>query len=368
MKRFLLFTLLIPSIAFCQVKKSAAKKPVAKTASTANTKSIVKPANGYLIIGNISGYPDGTIVSLLNANSGAAESSSKVAKGKFSFTGSLPSPDFKVIVFNEKPPYLTIFLDNSLVTIAGKKEALETATVTGSAAHNEYVQFSDIVKPYEKIFSGEEMADSAIARSATASLISFIKKNPQSHISPLAIYRQFQLNMNNEQMELLYNGLDADSRNSSIGAYVAKQIAEAKKNPIGQPLADFSQIDTAGIPVSLSSLKGSYVLVDFWASWCGPCRQENPNVVNMYNKFKEKKFTVLGISLDKSKQAWIDAIRMDALTWTHVSDLQGWNNAVSQKFEIFSIPQNFLLDPEGKVIAKNLRGLALESKLNSLLK
>ena len=153
-----------------------------------------------------------------------------------------------------------------------------------------------------------------------------------------------------------------------MGQYIGKIIEDGKLNGAGTLLADFSQPDTSGVPVSLSSLRGNYVLVDFWASWCGPCRQENPNLVAAYNKYKSKKFTVLGVSLDKAKESWIDAIKMDGLTWTHISDLQGWSNAVAQQFQIFSIPQNFLLDPNGKVIGKNLRGAALEKKLEKVLR
>jgi peroxiredoxin len=153
-----------------------------------------------------------------------------------------------------------------------------------------------------------------------------------------------------------------------MGQYIAQQIAEGKVNGNGTLLPDFSQPDTSGKAVSLSSLRGNYVLVDFWASWCGPCRQENPNLVAAFNKYKGKKFTVLGVSLDKAKESWIDAIHMDGLNWTHISDLQGWQNSVAQQFQIFNIPQNFLLDPDGKVIGKNLRGPALERKLARVLK
>ena len=147
-----------------------------------------------------------------------------------------------------------------------------------------------------------------------------------------------------------------------------KKAQEPKIGDIGTVIPDFEQNDADGKPVNIKSFRGKYVLIDFWASWCGPCRGENPNVVTAYKKYSSKNFTVLGVSLDKSKDPWIQAINNDGLTWTHVSDLKGWTNAVAQKFGINSIPQNFLIDPNGVIIGKNLRGPDLDAKLESIIK
>ena len=136
----------------------------------------------------------------------------------------------------------------------------------------------------------------------------------------------------------------------------------------GTQAVDFTQNDTANNPVSLSSFKGKYVLVDFWASWCGPCRHENPAVVEAYNKYKEKNFTILSVSLDQNKDKWKQAIKADNLTWTHVSDLKYWQNEVAQLYHIQSIPANMLIDPSGKIIARDLRGAALYEMLGKMLK
>lgn len=159
-----------------------------------------------------------------------------------------------------------------------------------------------------------------------------------------------------------------ENPNSPHAKSLIGRVARIKGVMVGSAAPDITLSDTTGNAVALSSLRGKYVLLDFWASWCGPCRAENPNVVRMYNKFKDKGFTIYSVSLDKTKAEWQRAIRNDNLPWTHVSDLKFWQSAAAQQYGVQAIPATFLLDKEGKIIAKNLRGDALEQKLEEILK
>ncbi len=368
MKRIFLLIIILPIFAFAQKTKL---KPKTKT------KAIVKPVaavpdtalnGGFIINGDVKGFADGTTVSFLNGQTGAAENEVIISKEKFILKGKLSSPDFKILQFNKQPLYVTIFLDNSKVKLTATKETLDKVIVTGSPAHQGFLEFNNLLQPYQNAFNEALPYDSAITAKATELTYQFASTHASAFINPLAIYRYYQLTEDLIKADELYNQLPAEIKTTSMAIAVAQVIAQAKETALGYVLPEFTQADTSGIPVTLSSFRGKYVLIDFWASWCRPCRQENPNVVMAYNKFKDKNFTVLGISLDREKSSWVEAIKADGLTWTHLSDLKFWQNSVAQQFQIGSIPQNYLIDPDGKLIGKNLRGPALERKLLKILK
>lgn len=370
MRKFFLLLTIFPILSFAQSKNTSSNsKTKTRTTHQAKTVSADLPdADHFLISGTISGLPDGTVIALLNGNSGAQEASSILANGAFKFSGAAAVPDFKLISVNMQPPYITLFIDNSNVKIKAKKDSLQAAVITGSASQKDFESFTKISSPYSGIFTGEMEPNENLIQEGNIAFNSFISSHPNAYITPLAVIRNYQLTGNEMQLDEQFHAMKPLLQQTEVGQYVANQVAENAKHPIGKPLANFTQSDTAGLPVQLSSLKGKYVLVDFWASWCRPCRMENPNVVSAYNQYKDKNFTVLGISLDQAKPAWLDAIKMDNLTWTQVSDLKGWGNAVAAQFDIRSIPQNFLLDPNGVLIGKNLRGSALTKKLESIMK
>ncbi|WP_257667306.1 TlpA family protein disulfide reductase [Parapedobacter tibetensis] len=215
--------------------------------------------------------------------------------------------------------------------------------------------------------AGRSLTKTEGAQLADSLRFDFIKRNPDNYFSLNLLYGQLRgSNPNYTLAEELMDAFTTQLKSTYLAKELEQRILVDKLTGIGRVMPDFSQRDTAGNLFNLSDFRGKYVLVDFWASWCGPCRAENPNLVKAYKAYSSKGFDILGISLDESKAQWLKAIGNDGLTWTHLSDLKGFDNEVAKKFFIHAIPENFLLDPNGVIIAKNVKGVALMKKLENI--
>ncbi|MBI2283588.1 MAG: TlpA family protein disulfide reductase [Bacteroidetes bacterium] len=284
--------------------------------------------------------------------------------------------------------FTRVFLSAGTTSVSSV-DSFSNTSIKGSKANDDFAkleaalktvnaQMREVSAEYSKAAAAKDEAarkaaeDKLDALDKESRLVykAYVKNNLSSPVAVHAISQYAGWDINADEVEPLFNQLPAASRSLPTARLLQEQITIAKKTGIGREAMDFTQNDTLGVPVSLSSFRGKYLLVDFWASWCGPCRRENPNVVKAFQAFRDKGFHILGVSLDRpdAKDKWLQAIHDDNLTWTHVSDLKYWQNAVAQQYGIQAIPQNLLLDPQGKIIAKNLNGEQLQAKLTEILK
>lgn len=295
-----------------------------------------------------------------------------VRDGNFEFKGEIDLPvkaDLKIRTvlslaqtpFIIDPAELEIKVDTSTVS-GGKPYVWLNATVTKGGATTELINnFHEQIRP--KVMAAKTNDEKVKYITEEAKL--FMKNNPDK-VAPLYVISTAQKQFSLIYLKELYFGLSDKLKNTSFGQIIKSRIEKDEQAVLETVIADFEQEDLNGNKVSIKSLRGKYVLIDFWASWCSPCREENPNLVKLYEKYKAKGFEILGVSLDENKESWIAALKADNLSWVHVSDLKGWNNAVSRQFKINAIPDNILIDGDGKIVAKNLRGEKLEEKLKEL--
>ena len=289
---------------------------------------------GYTIQGEVKDVTTGTVYLKCYQDGAFVDvDSAAVENGKFMFEGTVTEPmayGLTTVKENRRP--LVFFLGNEQIV-------------------------NEVYAQNEKLV-GEEGYD----------IDSLVTAHPASPVSAYLFMRNFATRMDYDGVKAIRDKFDASLDTTVYVKQIDDLLGRLVNLRVGATAPDFTLNDPDGKPVSLSSLRGKYVLVDFWASWCPDCRKENPNIVAAYKKYKDKNFTVLGVSFDRKKEPWVAAIEKDGLTWTHVSDLQGWNTPVADLYVIKWIPKNYLINPEGVILASGLEGEALDAKLAEVLK
>ncbi|MCF8364259.1 MAG: AhpC/TSA family protein [Bacteroidales bacterium] len=348
--------------------------------------AILAACNGssgkYEINGKVEGASPGWVVlSKAVDNALVAIDSLETSDGTVYFTGTIELPEVYFLEFKSDQMFHRLFVEPGQIVISGN---VKSPVFAGSESQKQYDSFNEAIKKlddqrnllYEDFRQAMETGDTVrveeikneagrIDDMQDVFTKDFVKSNSNNVVGAYVIVNniyQFEL----EDLEGLRAAMNEKITASKYVSMIDEKIARLQSVSIGKQAPVFSQNDTAGQAVLLDEFKGKYLLIDFWASWCSPCRQENPNVVAAYQKYHDKGFDILGVSLDKDRDRWLDAIAVDGLTWTHVSDLKGWQNEASNKYGVSSIPANFLLDPDGIIIAKNLREQALHEKLNEI--
>ena len=338
--------------------------------------------SGYKVTGTVEGMPDGkAIIATVNGSTLDTLAKADVKNGSFEFTGNVSEPTGAYIMVIGQRGAIPFMLENANITISAGQAGL---TVTGSEGQKIYDQFMAInataqqeamkLQQEFQAANGDQAKIQAI-QEAYAKLMTdvqaketeLIKANPDSYVSAFVIASGMG-QMEYEQLKERYNLLGEKAKAGAQGKAIAAQIAKLESTAIGQIAPNFTITTPEGESISLYDIKGKVKLIDFWASWCGPCRGENPHVVEIYKEYHPKGLEIFGVSLDNNKEAWVKAIADDGLVWKHGSDLKGWQSAPAQLYSVSGIPHTVLLDENNKIIAKNLRGDELKQKIAELLK
>lgn len=310
-------------------------------------------ANNYHVIGKINGIKKGKVVLAkldLTTNERVDVDSTTIKNGKFTFNGEIENPYLHTIFINGNKQKIHFFLESSKITILGNKEKLEQVKITGSRE--------------DSLFRSYQLDDFFDRKKGMEIML----KYPDYSVAAFTAYYQFQThNIHADTLSTIINSFKKPIQNTAYYHQLKKLYKTIKKVAVSQPAPLFSIPNTDGKMVHLSDFKGKYVLIDFWASWCAPCRAENPKLVEIYKRFSDKNFTILGVSVDKNKKKWVQAIAADKLPWVQVSNLKGWDK-ITDLYGVKAVPQNFFLNPDGIIIKKNITPENLIKKLEKLIK
>lgn len=362
----------------------------------------------YLITGTATGVENGKTIILQGQDPATrmtvALDTVKVENGKFEIKGKVTEPAFHTLILQGANAPLAFILETGEITVAIDKDSIHKSKISGTYNNDEYVKFNEDLtktqkslidfqkKNTEKMKQAQQAQDTAtinglmkqymtiqteVQENSKKKYLAYAEGHPKSYISVLII--QSMLNdpsADAKKGEALYNSLDESLKNTTPGKEIKTKLGQAKMPAVGATAppvgsakwrADFSAPNPEGKVVSLKESLGKVTIVDFWASWCGPCRKENPNVVAIYKELHAKGLNIIGVSLDKEAGAWKEAIAKDGLTWTHVSNLKYWDEPIAKQYGVESIPATFILDASGKVVAQDLRGPELKAKIVELL-
>jgi len=298
-----------------------------------------------------------------------------VVDGKFHYVGKAELPKAVSLYMDFKNLPKDVMTTSYEIYVGEKPTVLELDTTTVRGFRNflmtkvNFVQKNKFQDEFDKLKAEMKGLASSKEEDKTRGeklVLSYVDKN-KSDLERSILLNWYSGFIAKDKLKTYYESLNEKTKKSLYGIKIKNAALTKYMLKVGEMLPLFSQRDARGNILNISDFKGKYVLIDFWASWCVPCRKENPNLVNTFIKFRNKDFEILGVSLDKNKASWLAAIKEDGLTWQHVSDLNGWDNEVSSMFSIRSVPSNILIDKEGKIIALNLRGEELNKKLAETL-
>ena len=308
--------------------------------------------------------------------------------GKGTITGQVKSPELYYLTFNNFHVYIPLWLENSNITVTADMKNLRNPIIKGSKTQDEYMAYEDSISSFrdqegrlaqqyrvarmqkkEADMKKAENKYDSIDQQRIKYIIGYVMRHNKSVVTPYIVMRNsYSLTLG--QLDSVTSNFAKTLDQNTYAKDLKERVSVLKRVAPGQPFVNFTLNDTTGKPVSLASVvkDHKYTLVDFWASWCGPCRAENPNVVAAFKKYHRKGFTVFGVSLDQDHGKWEQAIKHDGLDWTQVSDLKGWQSAAGKLYGVQAIPHNVLINEKGTIVAQDLRGPALQSKLKTLLK